>query len=82
MLTPISYLFGQLTGLVGGVQNLIVKNGEIESKSQPDRMRRLHLVFGYVESLLIRLLGLVYYRLNHTQTYINVDHKYLIVPKI
>jgi hypothetical protein len=54
------YLFRELTRFVWRVEDLIVKDREVERQTQPDRVRRLHLAFAYVERLLIGLLRLIH----------------------
>ena len=55
----IADLLGQLAGLVGGVEDLVVEDGEVEGETQPDGVGGLHGRLGNVESILISLLGIV-----------------------
>lgn len=41
-LSIIPNLFGKMTGSSGRVNNFIIKNGEVESKTEPDGVCRLH----------------------------------------
>ena len=77
------YLFGQLAGLVWWVDDLVIKNGEVESKTEPDGMRRLHFWLCYVKRFLVRFLWILDYRCNanreihvtiSTNVYIKRDH--------
>ena len=52
----VTYLLGQLTGLLGRVEDLVVEDGEVERESEPDGVGRLHLALGDLERLLVRLL--------------------------
>lgn len=54
------YLLGEVTGTVWSVEDLIVKDGEVERQSQANGMRGLHLALAHVKRLLIRLLRLVH----------------------
>ena len=58
------YLFGQLAGLVWWVDDLVIKNGEVESKTEPDGMCRLHFWLCYVKCFLICFLWILDYRCN------------------
>ena len=49
-------LFGELAGLVGTVEDFIVKDGEVEGEPQSDGMRGLHFRLGNFKSVLVRLL--------------------------
>ena len=48
---------------VGGVDDLVVEDGEVEGESEADGMRRLHLGPRDVERVLVRLLGALRRRL-------------------
>ena len=52
----IADLLGKLAGLVGGVEDLVVEDGEVEREAEPDGVGRLHLALGDLERLLVRLL--------------------------
>lgn len=54
-----SYRLGQAAGLVRIVEDFIVEDREVEGQTKTDGVRRLHVPFAYVESLLVRLLGAV-----------------------
>ena len=58
------YLFGQLAGLVWRVDDLVIKNGEVESKTEPDGVCRLHFWLCYVKCFLICFLWILDYRCN------------------
>jgi hypothetical protein len=53
-------LFSELTSFFGRIEDLVIEDGEIESQSQPDGMRRLHLGLADFESILVRLLRIVH----------------------
>ena len=55
----IADLLGKLAGLVGGVEDLVVEDGEVERQTEADGMRRLHLGFRNFKGLLISLLRIV-----------------------
>ena len=42
-----------MTGPVGGIEDFVIKDGEIERQPQPDGVGGLHLGFGYVKCLLV-----------------------------
>ena len=52
----IADLLGQLAGLVGGVEDLVVEDREVESQTESDRVSRLHLALADLKSVLVRLL--------------------------
>lgn len=56
-----------MTGPSRGIYNFIIKNGEVEGKAEPDRMRRLHFRLRNVKRLLVRLLRILDYRCNANQ---------------
>ena len=49
-------LFCEVACTVGGVDDLVVEDGEVEGESEADGMRRLHLGPRDVERVLVRLL--------------------------
>lgn len=51
-----------MTGSSRGIDNFVIKNGEVEGKAEPDRMRGLHFCLRNVKRLLIRLLRILDYR--------------------
>ena len=53
-------LLCQVACPVGWVQNLIVKDWEVERQAQPDGMRCLHLGLSNIKCLLVRLLRVFY----------------------
>ena len=55
----IADLLGQLAGLVGGVEDLVVEDGEVEGEAQPDGVGGLHLTFADLEGVLVGLLRVV-----------------------
>ena len=63
-LSIIPNLFGKMTGSSGRVNNFIIKNGEVESKTEPDGMGGLHFWLCYVKCFLIRFLWILDYRCN------------------
>jgi hypothetical protein len=52
-------LLGEMASLVGGVENLIVEHGKVQSKAQADGVSRRQLGLGDLGSSLVRLEGLV-----------------------
>lgn len=54
-----SYRLSQAAGLVRIVEDFIVEDREVEGQTKTDGVCRLHVPFAYVESLLVRLLGVV-----------------------
>ena len=52
----IADLLGKLARLVGGVEDLVVEDREVESQTESDRVSRLHLALADLESVLVRLL--------------------------
>ena len=55
----IADLLGKLAGLVGGVEDLVVEDGEVERQSQPDGVSWLHLPFADLKGVLVGLLRVV-----------------------
>ena len=55
----IADLLGQLAGLVGGVEDLVVEDGEVEGEPKPDGVGGLHLAFADLKRVLVRLLRVV-----------------------
>ena len=55
----IADLLGQLAGLVGGVEDLVVEDGEVEGEAQPDGVGGLHLTFADLKGVLVGLLRVV-----------------------
>ena len=55
----IADLLGQLAGLVGGVEDLVVEDGEVEGEAQPDGVGWLHLPFADLKGVLVGLLRVV-----------------------
>lgn len=51
-----------MTGSSRGIDNFVIKNGEVEGKAEPDRVRRLHFRLRNVKRLLVRLLRILDYR--------------------
>ena len=49
-------LFGEVACAVGGVDDLVVEDGEVECEPEADGVRRLHLGPRDVERVLVRLL--------------------------
>ena len=49
----VSNLLGQMTGPIGRIEDLVVKDGKVESQPQSDRMSRLHLGACHFECFLI-----------------------------
>lgn len=47
------YIFGQLTGLIRWVEDLIVENGEIEGETETDWVCGLHFFFADVKGFLV-----------------------------
>lgn len=60
------YLLGKLTSFVGRIENLVVEDGEVESKTKTDRVRGLHLALGNVKRFLVSVLRLIHNALNDT----------------
>lgn len=56
-----------MTGPSRGIYNFVIKNGEVEGKAEPDRVRRLHFRLRNVKRLLVRLLRILDYRCNANQ---------------
>lgn len=54
------YLLGKLTSFVGRVENLVVEDGKVESKTKADRVRGLHLALGNVKRFLVSVLRLIH----------------------
>ena len=52
----IADLLGKLARLVGGVEDLVVEDREVESQTESDRVGRLHLALADLKSVLVRLL--------------------------
>ena len=52
-----SHRFGQLAGLLRRVEDLVVKDWEIQCEAQSDGMRWLHVRLADVVGILIGLLG-------------------------
>lgn len=48
-----------MASLVGGVEDLVVENGEVQSKTQADRVGRGKVGLGNLGSVLVSLEGLV-----------------------
>lgn len=48
-----------MTRAFGRVEDFVVEYGEVERQAESDRVRRLHLGFGNVECLAVRLLRVV-----------------------
>jgi hypothetical protein len=46
------YLLGELTSLVGAVEDLVVEYGEVECKAQPDGVGGLHLALADIKCIL------------------------------
>ena len=55
----IADLLCQLAGLVGGVEDLVVEDGEVEGETQPDGVGWLHLTFADLKRVLVGLLRVV-----------------------
>ena len=53
-------LLGELTRLVGAVEDLVVKHGEIEGEAEADGVGGLHLALADLEGVLVRLLRVVH----------------------
>ena len=53
-----NYRFGQLTGLLGGIENFVVEDRKVEGQAQPDGVGGLHLWLADVVSVLISFLGI------------------------
>lgn len=49
-------LFGQVTGPRRGVDNLVIKDGEVEREAEPDGVCGLHFGLSDVEGLLVGFL--------------------------
>ncbi len=52
-----SYRLGQLAGLLGGVDNLVVEDREVKSEAEADGMCRLHLFLADVRGIAVGLFG-------------------------
>ena len=52
-------LLGKVAGLIRGVKNFIVEHGEIEGKTEADRMRRSKVGLGNLGSVLVGLQRLI-----------------------
>jgi hypothetical protein len=52
-------LLGQVASLVGGIEDLVVENGEVKGKSEADRVRGRQLGLGNLGGSLVRLERLV-----------------------
>jgi len=50
---------GEVAGLVGGVQNLVVEDGEVQSKTEADGVGRGKVSLGNLGGVLVSLEGLV-----------------------
>lgn len=48
-----TYTLSQLAGVLVRVENLIVKNGEIQGEAESDWMRGRHVLFADVKGLLV-----------------------------
>ncbi len=48
----ILYLLGELTSLVGAVEDLVVEYGKVEGESQPDWVGGLHLALADIKCIL------------------------------
>lgn len=48
-----TYILSQFAGLIVWVENLIVKNGEIQGKAESDGMRGRHVLFAVIEGFLV-----------------------------
>ena len=55
----IADLLGQLAGLVGGIEDLVVEDGEVEGETQSDGVGGLHLPFADLKGVLVCLLRVV-----------------------
>ena len=55
----IADLLGKLAGLVGGVEDLVVEDGEVEGETQSDGVGGLHLPFADLKGVLVGLLRVV-----------------------
>ena len=55
----IADLLGKLAGLVGGVEDLVVEDGEVEGETQSDGVGWLHLTFADLKGVLVGLLRVV-----------------------
>jgi len=49
-------LLGKFTGFVRGIHDLVKEDGVVESQTESDWMRRVHLHLGNIKRSLIRLL--------------------------
>lgn len=54
-----TYTLSQLAGLAVPVENLIVKNGEIQGKAESDGMRGRHVLFADIEGFLVGVFWFV-----------------------
>lgn len=50
-----SYFFGQVAGLGGRVDNLVVEDGEVERQAQADGMSGLHVAVADFQGRLVRI---------------------------
>lgn len=48
-----------MTGLIGGIQNLVIEDGEVKGKTQADRVGRRKLSLGNLGGSLVSFEGLV-----------------------
>ena len=55
----LAHLFGQLAGLVGAVEDLVVEDGEVEGQPEADGVGRLHLALTDLKSVLVGFLRVV-----------------------
>jgi len=56
------YLLNELTGLFLRVEDLIVKDGEVECESESERVVGAHLALAYLKRLLVCLLTVMHKR--------------------
>ena len=52
-------LLCQVASSVGGVEDLVIENGEIEGQTQPDGVGGLHLTLADLKGVLVGLLRVV-----------------------
>lgn len=51
---------GEVAGLLGRVQNLIIEDGKVESQTKPDGVRGLHVFLADLKRVLVGLLRVVH----------------------
>ena len=63
-----THLLGQGARLLGGVEDFVVEDGEVEGQAQPDGVRRLHVLLADVEGVLVGLLRVLHRICSNKQT--------------